>query len=93
MSVRYPTSKATWEMTSEEMARAWAAHYGLKGNRGGWIHASTGPLAQGWFDLGRLLERLGVILPGRGIDWAAGFTPERVRAWIEFERWERSIGR
>lgn len=79
-SVRYPKSKATWQMTSAEMARVWAAHYGLTGNRGGWIHASTGPLAQGWDDLGRLLERQRIILPGRGIDWAAGITPERLRA-------------
>lgn len=74
-------SKATYEMTRTELARVWGKHHGLRGNRGGWIHASTGPLAQGWDDLGRLLERVYVVLPGRGIDWAVGMTPERLRAF------------
>lgn len=31
------TTKTTWTMTLAELARAWADHYGYRGNRGGWI--------------------------------------------------------
>jgi len=69
--------KHTATMTPEQLARTWAAHHGLKGHKGGWFYDPTGrPIVQGWRDLTELLERQGAILPGRGVDWAAGITPE-----------------
>lgn len=79
--------KLTSKMTKVELAKVWGEHFGLKGNKGGWIytaiepffHPFTGkqigwhgkPIAHGWVDLADALERAGLIVVGQGINWRA----------------------
>lgn len=72
--------KATWAMSTTELAKVVARHYGYRGGHGGWIYTPTNkPVCQGWQNFGTLLESKGFISKGRGvnwtlIDWAGGPT-------------------
>lgn len=62
--------KHTAQMTRAELARTWAAHHGLLADPFGWLRlADHTPVAQGYESLGKMLESVGVVLPGCGIDW------------------------
>lgn len=74
-------TKATWTMTSTELARVFAEHFGytVKGN---WIQSPAGtPVACGWGHFAQKLTAKGWIKQGSGIDWRrAGETPRLRRA-------------
>ena len=60
---------ATWDMTSEELARVWAEQHGVTAAAGGWLSAARGPLCQGWDTLTASLAALGITTEGQGVDW------------------------
>lgn len=70
---RVPKTKPTWKMNRIELAKTWVAHYGghTHRNGGGWIYSATErPIIQGWERLAQDLERTGVIVVGKGINWS-----------------------
>lgn len=49
------------------------SHYHLEGKVGGWIYRADGkPIAHGWREFGELMQKRGVIMDGRRIDWKRG---------------------
>lgn len=63
-------SKPTWKMSTEELARVWAAHYGLEARAGGWLYYEGKPIVQGYHALGKALVRRRLVQEGAGVDWA-----------------------
>lgn len=63
----------TWEMTTVELARVWADHFGYGVRpRSNWIYTPAGrPVRPGWVAFADLLVQLGYIVPERGVDWMA----------------------
>jgi hypothetical protein len=64
-------TKATSQMTAEELAKVWAAQRGFYSQEGGWVYDPSGePVKQGWYAFAHYLAFLGHIKVGRGINWA-----------------------
>jgi len=63
----------TWQMTTQELARTWAAQNGVTARTGGWLYDSRGrAVCQGWDVLAAYLHRRGVIVAntkGAGVNW------------------------
>lgn len=56
--------------TAEQLARAWADHFGYQAKRGGWIYDDKDrPVVQGWASFGQRLRARGYITPGVGVNW------------------------
>ena len=77
------TRRPTWEMTADELART-VAYSKAWEQDGGWLFIDATPIAQGYGQLAAKLVRLGIIEPGRGIDWRRlDATPaERIRRTV-----------
>lgn len=75
------TRTATWNMTSIQLARVFAEHFGysVKGN---WIHSPAGvAVACGWEDFAAKLAARGWTRVGQGVNWRhAGESPRLPRA-------------
>jgi hypothetical protein len=73
-------------MTGPELAKVVAENKGWRGQSSGWIYDVRAdgnyPLVQGWVALAEMLERAGLIVVGKGVDWI-GFhhRPSAVRAF------------
>ena len=70
---RHLVRRPTWQMTAEQLARAWANVHGVHAHvdGGGWLYwPNDKPFAQGWAALATRLQREGIIRVGRGIDWS-----------------------
>lgn len=63
-------NRPTWKMTSEELARIWAAQHGVTARVGGWLYdAQDRPICQGWASLATYLAGTEVTIVGVGVDW------------------------
>lgn len=68
----------TSQMTAVELARVFADHHGYE-VRWNWIYDSKStPVACGWGEFARILQRFGYIEVGLGVHWRrADLTPPR----------------
>lgn len=63
-------TRATWQMSARQLAKAFAEVAGYQGRKGGWIYDASGhPVAHGWDAFAVLLTRRGWITVGQGINW------------------------
>lgn len=62
----------TSQMTSVELARVFADHFGWTAADGGWIYEAqpSGAIVQGWTTLADMLIWRGWIVEGKGVMWA-----------------------
>jgi hypothetical protein len=82
-------TKHTNQMTDEELAKVWAAHYGWSTREGGWVYDEKGtPVVQGWTGLARELVRRQYIKVGVGINWR--LVPQVPRFKVAAPKRERS---
>lgn len=74
--------RPTWELTTVELARVWADHYGYGVRpRSNWIYTPHGsPVRPGWEAFAELLVQLGYVVPERGIHWQLAWTRPHLAA-------------
>lgn len=67
---RSRSRKPTWEMDARELARVVAEHRGYMTEGSGHIYTADGEhVCHGYGQLAERLERRGVIVPGKGVNW------------------------
>jgi hypothetical protein len=75
---RLMRTKATWQMTAEELAKIYGAQRGYSSREGGWIYNAAGrPVVQGWSAFADRLAARGRIRVGKGINWRLDDRPAR----------------